>query len=161
MRSKWTPEKLRLLGQYVNDQGLDFKAAGKKLGFSASACSRKYDRTDWEDFESNLFPPRPWTAVDMEQLRYMKEESGLPYKAIAKKLKRSVSQVESKFQHTDWEDHFRKNEEERKAKESGVNTQTNDEEFSKEDEGELESETARVIEEASAFYDREVARYQD
>lgn len=35
------------------------------------------------------------------------------------------------------------------------------EEFSKEDEGELESETARVIEEASAFYDREVARYQD
>lgn len=35
------------------------------------------------------------------------------------------------------------------------------EEFSKEDEGELESETARVIEEASAFYDREVSRYQE
>ncbi len=35
------------------------------------------------------------------------------------------------------------------------------EEFSNEDEGELESETARMIEEASAFYDREVARYQD
>jgi hypothetical protein len=35
------------------------------------------------------------------------------------------------------------------------------EEFSKEDKEELEEETARMIEEASAFYDREVNRYQD
>ena len=35
------------------------------------------------------------------------------------------------------------------------------EEFSKEDEEELEAETVRMIEEASAFYDREVSRYQD
>jgi hypothetical protein len=35
------------------------------------------------------------------------------------------------------------------------------EEFSKEDQSELEDETARMIEEASAFYDREVSRYQD
>lgn len=35
------------------------------------------------------------------------------------------------------------------------------EEFSKEDEEELEEETARVIQEASEFYDREVSRYQD
>ncbi len=35
------------------------------------------------------------------------------------------------------------------------------EEFSKEDEEELEAETVRMIEEASVFYDREVSRYQD
>lgn len=35
------------------------------------------------------------------------------------------------------------------------------EEFAKEDEEELEAETVRMIEEASAFYDREVSRYQD
>lgn len=33
------------------------------------------------------------------------------------------------------------------------------EEFSKEDEAELEAETETMIEEATAFYDREVARY--
>lgn len=33
------------------------------------------------------------------------------------------------------------------------------EEFSPEDEEELESETARLIEEATTFYDREVSRY--
>jgi len=33
------------------------------------------------------------------------------------------------------------------------------EEFSKEDETELEEETEKMIEEATAFYDREVARY--
>jgi hypothetical protein len=33
------------------------------------------------------------------------------------------------------------------------------EEFSPEDQDELETETARLIEEATAFYDREVSRY--
>ncbi len=33
------------------------------------------------------------------------------------------------------------------------------EEFSQEDQGELETEAARLIEEATAFYDREVSRY--
>ncbi|HSR60235.1 MAG TPA: hypothetical protein VLL47_05735 [Robiginitalea sp.] len=33
------------------------------------------------------------------------------------------------------------------------------EEFSQEDQGELESEAARLIGEANAFYDREVSRY--
>jgi hypothetical protein len=35
------------------------------------------------------------------------------------------------------------------------------EEFSKEDEKELEEETESLIEAATAFYDREVARYDD
>lgn len=35
------------------------------------------------------------------------------------------------------------------------------EEFSSEDKDELEEETAQMIKEASAFYDREVLRYQD
>lgn len=35
------------------------------------------------------------------------------------------------------------------------------EEFSKEDEKELESEAENLIEAATAFYDREVSRYED
>lgn len=35
------------------------------------------------------------------------------------------------------------------------------EDFSKEDEKELESEAETLIKEATAFYDREVARYED
>lgn len=35
------------------------------------------------------------------------------------------------------------------------------EEFSKEDEKDLEDETENLIEAASAFYDREVSRYED
>ena len=35
------------------------------------------------------------------------------------------------------------------------------EEFTNEDEKELETETEGLIEEATAFYDREVARYED
>ncbi|VAW09909.1 3-hydroxybutyryl-CoA dehydrogenase [hydrothermal vent metagenome] len=35
------------------------------------------------------------------------------------------------------------------------------EDFTKEDEKELESEAENLIEEASAFYDREVSRYQE
>lgn len=35
------------------------------------------------------------------------------------------------------------------------------EEFSKEDEGELEAEMENMIEAATAFYDREVSRYED
>lgn len=35
------------------------------------------------------------------------------------------------------------------------------EEFSKEDEAELESEAENLIEAASTFYDREVSRYED
>lgn len=35
------------------------------------------------------------------------------------------------------------------------------EEFSKDDEKELESETESSIEQATAFYDREVSRYED
>ncbi|EAR00146.1 hypothetical protein [Maribacter sp. HTCC2170] len=35
------------------------------------------------------------------------------------------------------------------------------EEFSKEDEKELEAETEYAIEQATAFYDREVSRYED
>ncbi|RNC89540.1 MAG: hypothetical protein ED555_08675 [Allomuricauda sp.] len=35
------------------------------------------------------------------------------------------------------------------------------EEFSKEDEAELDAETQNVIEAATAFYDREVSRYND
>jgi len=35
------------------------------------------------------------------------------------------------------------------------------EEFSKEDESELEAETENMIKQATAFYDREVARYED
>jgi hypothetical protein len=35
------------------------------------------------------------------------------------------------------------------------------EEFSKEDQAELEDETENLIEAATAFYDREVARYDD
>ena len=35
------------------------------------------------------------------------------------------------------------------------------EEFSQEDEGELESEAADLIEKATAFYDREVSRYEE
>ncbi len=35
------------------------------------------------------------------------------------------------------------------------------EEFSKEDEKELEAEAESLIEEASAFYDREVSRYEE
>ncbi|NJB72398.1 hypothetical protein GGR42_002889 [Saonia flava] len=35
------------------------------------------------------------------------------------------------------------------------------EEFSQEDEKELESETQNLIEAATAFYDREVARYEE
>lgn len=35
------------------------------------------------------------------------------------------------------------------------------EDFSKEDEADLESETAGLIEQASEFYDREVARYEE
>jgi hypothetical protein len=34
------------------------------------------------------------------------------------------------------------------------------EDFTKEDEKELESEAERLIEEASAFYDREISRYE-
>lgn len=35
------------------------------------------------------------------------------------------------------------------------------EEFSKEDEGELEAETEQMIKLATKFYDREVSRYED
>ena len=35
------------------------------------------------------------------------------------------------------------------------------EEFSEEDEAELSSEAAVLIEQATAFYDREIARYED
>ena len=35
------------------------------------------------------------------------------------------------------------------------------EDFSKEDEPDLETETASLVEQATAFYDREVARYDD
>jgi len=35
------------------------------------------------------------------------------------------------------------------------------EEFSREDEKDLESETQALIEEATSFYDREVSRYED
>ena len=35
------------------------------------------------------------------------------------------------------------------------------EDFSKEDEKDLESETQSLIEQATAFYDREVSRYED
>jgi hypothetical protein len=35
------------------------------------------------------------------------------------------------------------------------------EEFSKEDEKDLESETQALIEQATSFYDREVGRYED
>lgn len=35
------------------------------------------------------------------------------------------------------------------------------EDFNKEDEAELESEAESLIEQASAFYDREVSRYED
>ncbi len=35
------------------------------------------------------------------------------------------------------------------------------EEFSKEDENDLKSETQALIEEATSFYDREVSRYED
>jgi len=35
------------------------------------------------------------------------------------------------------------------------------EDFTKEDEKELETETENLIEEATAFYDREVSRYED
>ncbi len=35
------------------------------------------------------------------------------------------------------------------------------EDFTKEDEKDLESETQSLIEQATAFYDREVARYED
>jgi hypothetical protein len=35
------------------------------------------------------------------------------------------------------------------------------EEFSKEDERELEDETENLIEAATAFYDREISRYED
>jgi hypothetical protein len=35
------------------------------------------------------------------------------------------------------------------------------EDFTKEDEKELETETENLIEQATAFYDREVARYED
>lgn len=35
------------------------------------------------------------------------------------------------------------------------------EEFSKEDKNELESETEGLIDQATAFYDREVSRYED
>lgn len=35
------------------------------------------------------------------------------------------------------------------------------EEFSKEDQGELEAEMENMIEAATAFYDREVSRYED
>ena len=35
------------------------------------------------------------------------------------------------------------------------------EEFSREDEKDLESETKSLIEEATTFYDREVSRYED
>ena len=35
------------------------------------------------------------------------------------------------------------------------------EDFSKEDEQDLETETANLVEQATAFYDREVARYDE
>lgn len=35
------------------------------------------------------------------------------------------------------------------------------EDFTKEDEAELESEAESLIEQASAFYDREISRYED
>lgn len=102
MNSKWTTEKLRLLGNLINKKKVDFHEAAEKTGFSWQACKRKHERTDWDNFDNNMSNPKPWRIEDLITLYTLKEEARVTYKEIGQKLHRSPGACESKFQATDW-----------------------------------------------------------
>lgn len=103
---KWTKEELMSLYQ-MKKEGKSDKEIADALKKTLGAISRKYVRTEWDEFiedpENYLAGNalRKWTHSEMCQL-FAYLQSKQSYNFIADKLNRSPVSVERKAQSTDW-----------------------------------------------------------
>jgi hypothetical protein len=103
----WTREKLELMYR-MREEGKTFSEISEKIkNKSPDACSRKYSRINWADFNNKLVSDnsksnKVWSQQEMLQL-YTYLDAEQSYSFIAGKLGRSTSAVESKAQQTNWE----------------------------------------------------------
>jgi len=111
--TSWSKEDLCKLYD-LRKEGKSFSIIGKILGRGTGGTIRKYNRTNWQHFFKNPNGyvegdmtsgagklGRLWTQPEMIQL-YAYLEAGKSYSFIAKKLNRTVTSIESRFQRTDW-----------------------------------------------------------
>jgi hypothetical protein len=105
----WTQEKLSELYELKVVKEKNYSQIAKKIGNSADACRRKFNRVDWDLFISSpqeymamLYCPQKWSRDEMLQLHAFVQSERSP-DFISKKMKRSVNSVESKIRDTDWE----------------------------------------------------------
>jgi hypothetical protein len=114
----WTTNKMAQLYDLIAKQKVNYRVAGSRLGAPPSACRNKFKRTDWKDFNRLRKNPTPtfvspmkrgkWSDEDKIRLHSMRTESRPPlsYLEIAKKLNRTLTACERRFQETNWKKFF-------------------------------------------------------
>lgn len=108
MKLHWTPAKLRQLYDIIKIKGLKFRDAAKEVGFSASACRRKWSRMDWTTFledpdkDSTQSKSMTWDKHALSLLYTMRKDANLDFIEIGRRLSRSPISCERKFQTTNW-----------------------------------------------------------
>lgn len=109
----WNTEKTAALYDLVVKQKLNYREAASKLGTSPASCKRKFARVNWKEFHRVQKNPDTilldakqgeWADEELILLHSLRKESRPPlsYLDISKRINRTPTACERKFQTTDW-----------------------------------------------------------
>lgn len=101
----WSNDQLKILHRLIAKEKKTPAEAGKIMGISEGACSRKFGRVNWKTFLKGDNKPKnkqEWKDLDLQRLYDLHVLASMDFIQIGSIMKRTPVSCERMFQITDW-----------------------------------------------------------